>query len=175
MNKSMVNNHRTLSRPARRCLVAVLPLLAAFFVRPNPMWAQVCPASHYSLRFTDPSPIAISVNSDSTTQVVVFEGSALPVGCRVLVPPSSSGWSILDPSIASLGSCGTDSTCSVHGVSPGNTNLHVSASSTFLGLMNLEKMKPVFVTTTGQPPNQCLDSAGLVVSCGGDALSPTFR
>jgi len=161
----VLSYHLATSSPlGRMLLVAGAVLIHSAAVR-----AQVCPASHYSLIFTNPTPISIAPNSDSAPQTVAFEGSALPTGCAVQIHPSSSTWSIIDPSIASLNSCTTSSTCTVHGVNLGQTNLLVSASSTYLGLFNLEKMKPVIVTTQ-QLPNQCLDSAGLVVPCGGGCI-----
>ena len=158
-------------------------LVAVGLIHAGIVWGQQCPASHYTLRFRDPSPISIVLcgsgqpsctpSGDSIPQVVVFEGSALPIGCPVQISPSSSGWSIIDQSIASLRNCSSNSTCTVHGEAAGQTNLHVSASSTFLGVSNATKMKPVFVTGQQQPPPECRDSAGLVVPCGGSCVVGT--
>ena len=76
---------------------------------------------------------------------------------------------MVDPSFASVVACSSDSSCAVSGLSPGETNLDVSGSNSFYGLSG-SKMKPVLVTPSSSPPNQCTDSAGLTVPCGGGCV-----
>lgn len=135
--------------------------------------SAACVASQYRLQFVDPRPIFVQQGANSTLQRVLFvyRGNALtaPPGCPLTIDPTVSGWSIFDSSIASLNNCNSGNSCSVHGGSVGQTNIRVNASNNFWGLDG-SLLKPVVVTSVPQTPAGCIDSAGLVVPCGGGCI-----